>query len=123
MAITEHVRSRLARQISNAHTDDEGIVSLITLSPIWESAFTEGIIGEGEDRQLSLAPSKIQEFIATVRRTFEQFAMQGEHPVLLTSPAIRPFVRSIVERFRPATSVLSQNEIHPKVRIKTLGQI
>jgi len=123
MAITEHVRSRLARQISNAHTDDDGIVSLVTLSPEWERAFTDGIVGDGEDRQLSLAPSKIQEFIATVRRTFEQFAVQGEHPVLLTSPGVRPFVRSIIERFRPTTSVLSQNEIHPKVRIKTLGQI
>ena len=29
----------------------------------------------------------------------------------------------IVERFRPVTMVLSQNEIHPKVKIKTLGQI
>lgn len=49
--------------------------------------------------------------------------MMGETPVLLTSPLIRPFVRSIVERFRPATVVMSQNEIHPKARIKTLGQI
>jgi len=43
--------------------------------------------------------------------------------VLLTSPAIRPYVRSIVERFRPMTFVMSQNEIHPKARIRTLGQI
>jgi flagellar biosynthesis protein FlhA len=49
--------------------------------------------------------------------------MMGENPVLLTSPAIRAYVRSIIERFRPATPVMSQNEIHPKVRIKTLGQI
>ncbi len=38
-------------------------------------------------------------------------------------PAVRPYVRSIVERFRPATVVLSQNEIHPKARIRTLGQV
>ena len=49
--------------------------------------------------------------------------MRGELPVLLTSPGIRPFVRSVVERVRPATVVLSQNEIHPKTRIRTLGQI
>ena len=49
---------------------------------------------------LSMAPSRIQEFIAAVRSTFDKFAMQGELPVLLTSPAIRPYVRSIVERFR-----------------------
>ena len=49
--------------------------------------------------------------------------MMGETPVLLTSPRVRPYVRSIIERFRPATMVMSQNEIHPKARIKTLGQI
>jgi flagellar biosynthesis protein FlhA len=49
--------------------------------------------------------------------------MRGELPVLLTSPAIRPYVRSIVERFRPATVVLSQNEIHAKARIRSLGVI
>ena len=47
----------------------------------------------------------------------------GEMPALLTSPTLRPYVRSIVERFRPTTMVLSQNEIHPKVKIKTLGQV
>ena len=49
--------------------------------------------------------------------------MRGELPVVVTTPAIRPFVRSVVERFRPATIVLSQNEIHPKARIRTLGQV
>jgi len=58
-----------------------------------------------------------------MRQTFERFAMKGETPVLLTSPGVRPFVRSIIERFRPATVVISQNEIHPKARLKTLGQI
>ena len=49
--------------------------------------------------------------------------MRGELPALLTTPPIRPYVRSIVERFRPSTAVLSQNEIHPKARIRTLGQV
>ena len=122
-AITEHVRSRLARQISNAQTNMNGFIPLITLSPGWEQAFAESIVGDGEDRQLAMAPSKLQEFIGSIRQTFERQAMLGENPVLLTSPGIRAYVRSIVERFRPATPVMSQNEIHPKARIKTLGQI
>jgi flagellar biosynthesis protein FlhA len=44
-------------------------------------------------------------------------------PVLLTSPTIRPFVRSIVERFRAQTVVMSQNEIHASVRLRTLGTV
>ncbi len=121
--ITEHVRARLARQISNAQINEQGFIPMLTLSPQWEQAFAESIGGEGEDRQLSMAPTKLQEFIRVVRSGFEQHAMTGETPVLLTSPGIRPYVRSIVERFRPTTVVMSQNEVHPKVQIKTLGQI
>ena len=41
----------------------------------------------------------------------------------MTSATIRPYVRSIIERFRAHTQVISQNEIHPKARIKTVGQL
>jgi len=121
--ITEHVRARLARQISDANTTEQGFIPLVTLSPAWEEAFAESIVGQGDDKQLALAPSRLQEFIGAVREVMDRHAMMGEMPVLLTSPAVRPYVRSIIERFRPATVVLSQNEIHAKARIKTLGQI
>jgi len=123
MLITEHVRSRLARQISDANADEEGIIPIVTLSPHWEEAFAESLVGQGEEKQLAMAPSQLQEFISSVRQTFERFAMQGEMPVLMTSPGIRPYVRSIIERFRPTTVVMGQNDIHAKARIKTLGQI
>jgi len=121
--ITEHVRARLARQISDSNTNDSGVVPLVTLSPQWEQAFVESIVGQGDDKQLAMAPSKLQDFINKVRQTFEQQAMAGETPALLVSPQIRPYVRSVIERFRPITVVLSQNEIHPKARIKTVASI
>lgn len=121
--ITEHVRMRLARQISHANTNEEGYIPILAMAPQWEQAFIESLTGEGEERTLAMPPTRIQEFIAAVRQKFETLAMQGESPVLLTSPTIRPYVRSIIERFRPQTQVLSQNEIHPKARIKTVGQL
>jgi flagellar biosynthesis protein FlhA len=121
--ITEHVRSRLARQISDSNTNNDGVILMVTLSPEWEQTFVEALVGAGEEKQLSMAPSRLQEFISSVRQTFERHAMMGEMPILLTSPPIRPFVRSIVERFRPSTIIMSQNEIHPKAKIKTVGQV
>ena len=70
-----------------------------------------------------MPPSQLQDFIQKVRAKYEQLSAQGENPVLLTSPYIRPYVRSIIERFRPQTTVMAQSEIHPKAKIKTLGQI
>jgi flagellar biosynthesis protein FlhA len=121
--ITEHVRTRLARQLSHAHAASDGFIPLVTLSPAWEQAFAESLVGQGDERQLTMAPSRLQEFIGHIRATFERLAQEGHLAVLLTSPAIRPYVRSIVERFRPATVVMSQNEIHPKAKLRTLAQI
>jgi flagellar biosynthesis protein FlhA len=70
-----------------------------------------------------MQPSRLTEFINAVREKFEQAAQEGEAPVLVTSPSIRPFVRGIIERFRAQTSVLAQTEIHPRVRLKTVGSI
>lgn len=123
MLITEHVRSRLSRQICEANINVHGHVPLVTLSPKWEQSFAEALIGEREERQLAMAPSTLQDFIVAVRQVFDKFAQSGESPVLLTSPMIRPYVRSVVERFRPQTMVMSQNEIHPKAKIKTVGQV
>ncbi len=122
-AITEHVRGRLARQICAANRGPAGHLALLPMSPKWEQAFADSIVGQGDDRQLAMAPSELQQFIAAVREGFEAAALEGELPVLLTSPAVRPFVRSIVERFRNQTVVLSQNEIHPQAKLKTVGQV
>lgn len=123
MLITEHVRSRLARQICDQNVNIHGYVPLVTLSPDWEQTFAESLIGDGEEKQLAMAPSKLQDFINAVRQSYDALLQEGEIPVMLTSPGIRPYVRSVIERFRPQTIVMSQNEIHPKAKIKTLGQV
>ncbi|MFV0623210.1 flagellar biosynthesis protein FlhA [Sphingomonas sp. ac-8] len=120
--MTEHVRGRLARQISAQQTRD-GAIPIVTLSGEWDAAFAESIVGQGDDRQLAMAPSSLHAFIAAVRETLDRLATDGEIPCLLTNPSIRPFVRSIIERVRPSTVVLSQNEIHARARIRALGTI
>jgi flagellar biosynthesis protein FlhA len=121
--ITEHVRSRLSRQICAAHLGPDGNLPLLTLGPQWERDFAEAMVGEGDNRHLAMAPSRLQQFIGGVQQAYEKAAQQGELPVLITSPSIRPHVRSIIERFRPQTVVMSQNEVHPRVRLKTVGSI
>ena len=121
--IAEHVRTRLARQICAQYTAPGGHVPIITLSPQWEQAFLESIVGHGDDRHLAMQPSRLTEFVHLVRERYEDAARMGEMPVLVTSVGARPFVRSIIERFRRETPVLSQGEIHPRVRLKTVGSV
>ncbi len=121
--LVEHVRTRLARQLCWQNRADDGTLPIVTLSPEWEQAFADSLIGPGEDKQLAMAPSQLQDFIRVVRDVFERAAVMGESPVLLTGPLIRPYVRSIIERFRGQTVVMSQNEVHPKARLKTIGSV
>lgn len=121
--LVEHVRARLSRQLCAQHAAPTGYLPLIALSAKWEQAFAESIIGQGDERSLAMQPSRLSEFITMVRQRFEDAAREGEAPVLVTSAGIRPFVRSIVERFRAQTAVLSQAEIHPRARLKTVGSI
>ncbi len=119
--IVAHVRARLARQISDSHTGPGGYIPLVTLSPDWEAEFAEALTGPAEDRQLAMAPSRLQEFMERLRTVVRYGGASGEAPVLLTSGGIRSHVRAIVERIRPSTPVLAQAEIHPRARIRTVG--
>ncbi|MCA0401929.1 MAG: flagellar biosynthesis protein FlhA [Proteobacteria bacterium] len=121
--IVEHIRSRLGRQICAQHTGPTGQLALITLSPQWEDAFSSSLIGDGEVKHLAMQPSRLHDFVIALRDRFEEAAKLGELPVLVTSNAVRPYVRMIIERFRPQTAVIAQGEIHPSARLRTVGSI
>lgn len=122
-AIVAHVRNRLARQISDSHVGAAGYIPLVTLSPEWESAFSEALTGPQDDRQLAMAPSRLTDFMQRLRIAFDAATQAGETPVLLTGSQIRFHVRAIVERIRPMTPVLAQTEIFPRARIRTVGSV
>jgi len=123
ISLVEHVRARLARQLCWQNRAPDGSLAILALSPHWEQSFSEAIVGDRGDKQLALAPSQVHEFVNAVRNALDKAAQLGEVPVILTSGGVRPFVRSLIERFRPQTVVMSQNEIHPKAKLKTLGTV
>ena len=122
-SIVSHVRARLARQISEQNTGPSGYIPLITLSPDWETAFAESLTGPPEERQLAMPPGQLQEFVRRLNEVYDKTSTNGELPVVLSSGAIRAHVRAIVDRVRPGTPVLSQLEIYPRARIRTVGTV
>ena len=68
------------------YTTPAGYLPLIALSAKWEQNFAESIVGTGDERSLAMQPSRLSEFITSVRERFEDAARQGEAPVLVTSP-------------------------------------
>ena len=70
-----------------------------------------------------MAPGQLQDFVRRLNEVHDKASSAGELPVVLSSGAIRAHVRAIVERVRPGTAVLSQMEIFPRARIRTVGTI
>jgi len=123
ITITEMVRARLSRQISAMYANAENSIPVVALSSAWEKEFSESIRANGEDRQLAMDPAKVQAFLKTLRDVFEKQMMAGLQPVLMTSSNIRPFVRTLTERPLPSIPIVSQAEIHTKVKIKTVATV
>ncbi|GBQ34598.1 flagellar biosynthesis protein FlhA [Gluconacetobacter azotocaptans DSM 13594] len=122
-ALTGHVRIRLSRQICNALVGQAGYIPMITLSPEWEGEFIAHMTGPADDRRLAMPPSVLNAFVGKLRDTFNAVSTGGEVPVIVVSTPVRDPMRSIVERVRPSVSVLSQSEIYPRSRIKTVATI
>lgn len=120
--ITEHVRARLSRQITYQHTIKDEL-AVLTVSPEFEKDFTESLIGEGEDKQLSLPPSKLQKFVISLNKALEKASIGGDLPVIITSNQNRPYIRAVIERIKPQLVVLAQREVHTKTKIKNCGAI
>ncbi len=124
--LTEHVRSRISRQLTAQHVGGDGVVSVVALSPAWEREFMDSIMStdkEGTERQLAMAPDKIQSFLRTTSDTFTRQFNSGVSPILLTSPVARPFARLLIERALPTVAVLSQAEISPKAKLRTVATL
>ena len=121
--IAEHVRTRLARQLCGQHLGRDGTLAILPLSAQWEDVFATSLVGEGEIRQLAIAPSKLHDFVMALKTRYEELAQLGEVPVLVTSAAIRPYMRMVTERFRPQTVVFSQSDLHPSAKIRSLPML
>jgi flagellar biosynthesis protein FlhA len=70
-----------------------------------------------------MAPGEVQRFIGAIRNTLQNLSTAGRAPAVLVGAEVRPLVRAIIARFSPKTAIISHDEIHPKVRIRTLAEI
>lgn len=122
-ALVSHVRTRLARQISASVIGPQGYIPIVTLSPDWEMFILDHLSNSGEEKQINFSPSKMNEFVSRVKFCLDSASKQGEVPVILVSRNIRLPIRRIIERIQPSISVLAQEEISPRVKIRTIGSI
>ncbi len=119
--LTEYVRAALARQITKTLSADGKRLFVLTLTPQAEAEFLAAQ-GEGEDPR-PLEPAWLNSFYDSLGKEIRRVMEEGHNPVLLVSPAIRAYVRSVVERLFPKAAVISYQEVLPEVEVHSLGMV
>jgi flagellar biosynthesis protein FlhA len=121
--LTEYVRQALARQITMQFADDAGSLNVITLSGRIEKLIADGIQQTEHGNYLSIDPNDSQRILEAAAQQVEQASFMQQSPVILCSPAIRMYVRQLLERYFPQIPVLSYNELEPSVEVQSTGVV
>jgi flagellar biosynthesis protein FlhA len=119
--LTEYVRHALARTISSELAVD-GVIPVITLAKPAEDAIRNGVQHKETGSFLSIDPVIAQRILDNIGKAIQLFD-GGSRPTLLSAPQIRPYVRNLTERYYPALTILSHNEITPNLKIRSLGTV
>ncbi len=119
--LTEYVRHALSRTIC-AGLVENGVIPLITLSKNVEEIIQNAIQHREQGSYLSIDPQTAQKILDAIGETSNAF-QGGQMPTLLVAPQIRPHVRSLTERYYPALTVISHNEVAPTLKVKSLGTV
>ncbi|GAB7388234.1 flagellar biosynthesis protein FlhA [Bacillaceae bacterium] len=121
--LTEYVRQALARQITQQYVEKGETLPVITAGASLEKRISENIQQTEHGSYLALDPETTQRICHAIREEVEKFLKSGRQPILLTSPAIRMYLRQLVERTVPDVPVLSYNELEPDVQVQSVGVI
>ena len=121
--LTEYVRQRLARSITKQYETPEGDIAVMTLNAEIEELVSNAIQHTEHESYLSLEPALAQKILTQLNKAMEKFTSMNYQPIILCSPAIRPHLKRLTERFIAALVVLSHNEIDKRVKLKSLGVI
>jgi flagellar biosynthesis protein FlhA len=120
--LTEYVRHALSRSISAAHTQNDGVMPVITMDRKVEETIQTAIQHRERGSHLALDPKTAQKILDNLNTLLASFT-GGQQPVLLVLPQIRPHVRRLTERYFPNLAVLSHNEITSQIRIQSIGTV
>jgi len=120
--LTEYVRGSLSRSISRQLGLSEK-VRVITVHPDLESRIGHAVDKQATGTYLNLEPEAIHRILNAVTRLAGDMAALGSVPIVLTSPAIRPYFKRITERTLPKLVVLSYNEIDPNLEVEAVGMV
>ncbi|MFC4557133.1 flagellar biosynthesis protein FlhA [Virgibacillus kekensis] len=119
----EYVRQSLSSQITKQYASDDMSLKVVTVSGKVEKMIAENIQQTEHGNYLALDPESQQLIVRTLHEEVEKLTLQEETAIVLCSPAIRMYLKQLLERFMPQVVVLSYNELDPNIEVQSVGVV
>ncbi len=122
--ITEQVRAKLSRTITQMYASDDGVIRLLTFDTSSEQMMLEKSQESDGVKNLMLNVGEINALIQAVSTKATELLQNGVSPVIIiVDPALRKGVSEIFERFSLDVITLSHAEIDSSATFEVLGSI
>ncbi len=122
--ITEQVRAKLSRIITQMYASDDGVIRLLTFDTASEQLMLEKSQEQDGTRNLLLNVGEINALIQATSTKASELLQKGISPVvIIVDPQLRRGVAEIFERFSLDVITLSHAEIDSSATFEVLGSI
>jgi len=121
--LTEYARQALARQITNQYAGEGKSLKVLTVSGKVEKMIADSIQQTEQGNYLSMDPTYSQQILESIAGEVERVALMDQSPVVLSSPAVRMYLRQVTERYFPQIPILSYNELEASIEVQSVGVV
>jgi len=122
--ITEQVRAKLARIITQMYSSDDGTIRLLTFDTESEQMMLEKSVEQDGNRNLLLNVNEINALIQATSTKAAELLQKGVSPVvIIVDPQLRRGIAEIFERFSLDVVTLSHAEIDSTATFEVMGSI
>ncbi|WP_179380975.1 flagellar biosynthesis protein FlhA [Jannaschia marina] len=122
--LAEHVRNRLASQITAGIRRPDGTIPLIQLDPAWEDAFERHQFDAAPGRaEVALPPEMFQKLAIGLAESIGAAAEQGTAPAIVTSSRRRRFLHEVMAARGLPNPVIAYEEIGTSATPAIVGSV
>ncbi|MEA3523544.1 MAG: flagellar biosynthesis protein FlhA [Campylobacterota bacterium] len=122
--ITEQVRAKLSRVITNLYTGPDGVIQLLTFDTATEQKMLDKSQEHDGVRNLLLNVGEINQLIQATSEKATDLLQKGISPIIIiVDPQLRRPLAEIYERFSLDVVTLSHAEINTSAKFEVLGSI
>jgi flagellar biosynthesis protein FlhA len=119
--IAEHVRRRLAKQITASLRNERGEAPLIQLSPDWEQLFLKHEVVKANAKEVALPPEDFNRLSRSIQDQLRNAAAQKISPAIVTFADRRRFIRTVLASKGIRNPVVAYDELDLQTKPVLVG--